>query len=66
MEDRVPNPSIGFYLTTAFDYEIRNRLDIDIARLQNIDELNEEQCDQLRVLNTVKEYMIKRKGEIKP
>jgi len=66
MEDRVPNPSIGFYLTTAFDYEIRNRLDIDIARLQNIDELNEEQCDQLKVLNTVKEYMIKRKGEIKP
>ena len=66
MEDRVPNPSIGFYLTTAFDYEIRNRLDIDIARLQVIDELNEEQCDQLRILNTVKEYMIKRKGEIKP
>lgn len=66
MEDRVPNPSIGFYLTTAFDYEIRNRLDIDIARLQIIDELNEEQCDQLRILNTVKEYMIKRKGEIKP
>jgi len=66
MEDRVPNPSIGFYLTTAFDYEIRNRLDIDIASLQIIDELNEEQCDQLRILNTVKEYMIKRKGEIKP
>ena len=40
MEDRVPNPSIGFYLTTAFDYEIRNRLDIDIATLQDIDELS--------------------------
>jgi len=66
MEDRVPNPSIGFYLTTAFDYEIRNRLDIDIASLQIIDELNEEQCDQLRILNTVKEYMLRRKGEIKP
>jgi hypothetical protein len=66
MEDRVPNPSIGFYLTTAFDYEIRNRLDIDIARLRIIDELNEEQCDQLRILNTVKEYMLRRKGEIKP
>jgi len=66
MEDRVPNPSIGFYLTTAFDYEIRNRLDIDIATLQDIDELNEEQCDQLRILNTVKEYMLRRKGEIKP
>ena len=66
MEDRVPNPSIGFYLTTAFDYEIRNRLDIDIARLQTIDELNEEQADQLQILTTVKEYMIKRKGEIKP
>jgi hypothetical protein len=66
MSDRAVNPSIGFYLTTAFDYEIRNRLDIDIARLQVIDELNEEQCDQLRILNTVKEYLLKRKGEIKP
>ena len=66
MDDRTVNPSIGFYLNTAFDYEIRNRLDIDIATLQDIDELNEEQCDQLRILNTVKEYMLRRKGEIKP
>lgn len=65
MDDRTVNPSIGFYLNTAFDYEIRNRLDIDISRLQDIDELNEAQCDQLRVLITVKEYMLKRKGEIK-
>ena len=66
MEDGTVNPSIGFYLNTAFDYEIRNRLDIDISRLQDIDELNEAQCDQLKMLNTVKEYMLKRKGEIKP
>jgi hypothetical protein len=66
MDDRTVNLSIGFYLNTAFDYEIRNRLDIDIHMLQTIDELNEEQCDQLKILNTVKEYMLKRKGEIKP
>ena len=60
------NASIHYYLNTAFDYEIRNRLDIDIAVLQNIDELNEEQCDQLRILNIVKEYMLKRKGELRP
>ena len=65
MDDRTVNPSIGFYLNTAFDYEIRNRLDIDIARLQRIDELNEAQVDELKILNTVKEYMLKRKGEIK-
>jgi hypothetical protein len=65
MDDRTVNPSIGFYLNTAFDYEIRNRLDLDIARLQNIDELNEAQVDELKILNTVKEYMLKRKGEIK-
>jgi hypothetical protein len=66
MEDKGTNPSIGFYLTTAFDYEIRNRLDIDIARLQNIDDLNEEQTDELQMLTTVKEYLTRRKGEIKP
>jgi len=65
MEDRVLNPSIGFYLTTAFDYEIRNRLDIDIAMLQNIDELNEAQTDELQRLTTVKEYLTRRKGELK-
>ena len=65
MDDRTVKPSIGFYLNTAFDYEIRNRLDIDIARLQRIDELNEAQVDELKILNTVKEYMLKRKGEIK-
>ena len=66
MDDRTVNPSIGFYLNTAFDYEIRNRLDIDIARLQNIDELNESQADEFKVLTTVKEYLLKRKNEIKP
>ena len=65
MDDRTVNPSIGFYLNTAFDYEIRNRLDIDIARLQRIDELNEAQVDELKMVNTVKEYLQKRKGEIK-
>ena len=65
MEDRVHNPSIGFYLSTAFDYEIRNRLDIDIATLQNIDELNEEQADELQRLTVVKEYLLRRRGEIK-
>jgi hypothetical protein len=65
MEDRSVNPSIGFYLTTAFDYEIRNRLDIDIARLQTISELNEAQTDELQRLNTVKEYLLRRMGEIK-
>ena len=66
MADSVVNPSIGFYLNTAFDYEIRNKLDIDIARLQNIDELSEEQADRLGILNTVKEYLLRRQGEIKP
>ena len=65
MQDRVPNPSIGFYLTTAFDYEIRNRLDIDLARLQDIDELNEAQVDELQRLTTVKEYQLRRNGELK-
>ena len=66
MQNSVVNPSIGFYLNTAFDYEIRNRLDIDIARLQNIDELSEEQADRLGILTTVKDYLLRRQGEIKP
>ena len=66
MADSVANPSICFYLNTAFDYEIRNRLDIDIARLHNIDDLTEEQTDQLGILTTVKEYLLRRQGEIKP
>ena len=60
------NASINYYLSTAFDYEIRNRLDLDITSLQNIDELNEAQADELQRLLTVKEYMTRRKGELKP
>ena len=60
------NASMSYYLSTAFDYEIRNRIDIDLARLQSIDELSEEESDEFKILDTVKEYLLRRKGEMKP
>ena len=62
----MPNSdSIKYYLKNAFEYEVRNKIEVRILELNQIKELNEEQADELRLLKTVQEYLHKRMGEMK-
>ena len=56
---------INYNLKSAFDFEIRNRIDIHINRLNELDELSEEESDELENLELVREYLLKRIGELK-
>lgn len=56
--------SIRYYLKNAFEYEIRNRLEPRMIQLNAIDELDEEEADELRLLKTIEEYLHKRIGEM--
>jgi len=60
------NDSINYMLKTAFEYEIRNYIDIHVQELNSIDDLDEKNSDRLKELQTVKEYLLKRIGEMKP
>lgn len=57
--------SVKYYLKNAFEYEIRNKIETRIKQLNEIDELDEEQADEFRLLKTVQEYLQKRMGEMK-
>lgn len=59
------NVSINYMLKTAFEYEVRNYIDIHIQELNAIDDLDEKGSDRLRELQTVKEFLLKRIGEMK-
>lgn len=59
------NVSINYMLKTAFEYEVRNYIDIHIQELNTIDDLDEKGSDRLRELQTVKEFLLKRIGEMK-
>lgn len=59
------NVSINYMLKTAFEYEVRNYIDIHIQELNTIDDLGEKGSDRLRELQTVKEFLLKRIGEMK-
>jgi hypothetical protein len=52
-------------LKTTFEYEVRNYIDIHIQELTTIDDLDEKGSDRLRELQTVKEFLLKRIGEMK-
>ncbi len=58
------NYSIRFYLLNAYEYEIRNFLQIEIDKLSNI-VLNEEQIKLLNELEIVKTFLQKRISELK-
>jgi len=56
---------MNYYLKNAFDYEIRNNIDLRINEFNNLDELNEIQTDELKNLEVVREYLLKRIGQLK-
>lgn len=57
--------SIKYFLRTAFDFEIRNKIEIRLSQLNEMKDLSDEQADEIRLLNTVHEYLKKRMEEIK-
>ena len=59
------NISMSYMLKTAFDYEIRNYVDIKLFELNSLEENDEKELDEIRLLQHVKEYMLKRIGEMK-
>ena len=56
---------MNYYLKNAFDYEIRNNIDLRINEFNNLDELGELETDELKILEGVREYLLKRVGELK-
>lgn len=65
----IENVSAAYLLVTAFDYEIRNYVDIRIAELTSTDsleDLSEHTSDELGKLKVVKEFLLQRIGKLKP
>jgi len=59
------NPSVMYYLNTAFEYEIRNHLDIEIRRLRSLEDPSDDDISMLERLAVVREYMDQRRAEFK-
>lgn len=61
------NDSIKYLLGTAFDYEIKNNIDVRIQQINKNknEDLLEETSDELQLLLEVKEYLKKRIAEMK-
>lgn len=59
------NISMSYYLRTAFDYEIRNNLDIRINQLSDLTEKNSQDLEELDNLIQIKGYLEERIVEMK-
>lgn len=57
--------SMKYYLKNAFDYELRNFVEIEIERLKRLEELSEEQEEELEKLLYTKKHLLKRMEEFK-
>lgn len=57
--------SVDYFLSNAFDYEIRNYIETRRYKLNQIDDMTEEEHDELRRLDFIKEYLQERIGEMK-
>lgn len=61
------NSSIGYYLKNAFDYEIRNNIELELDQLKKHDkqmDFTEEESDRIRQLESVRNYLLTRIGEM--
>lgn len=61
------NESIRYLLSSSFEYEIRNGIEVRITEInQNKDtDLSEQESDELKTLIEVKEYLQKRIAEMR-
>ena len=60
------NVSVMYYLNTAFEYEIRNHIDIEMKRLRTITDPSEHELTELERLTIVRAYMDQRRAELRP
>ena len=60
------NVSVMYYLNTAFEYEIRNHIDIEIKRLRRLPDPSEHELTELDRLTIVRDYMDQRRAELRP
>lgn len=65
MIDSSINFSANYMLKSAFDYEVRNYINLRLMYLNSIEENSEEELDEIKLLTQTKEYLIKRSGELR-
>lgn len=56
---------ISYYLRTAFDYEMRNYIELRIAQLKSETDSTQEQLSELANLVLVKEYFENRMNQLR-
>lgn len=61
----ITNDSMKYYLKNAFDYEIRNFVNLEIDRLQKLEQLSEQEEEELFELFSTKRHLTKRMEEFK-
>ena len=61
----ITNDSMKYYLKNAFDYELRNFVNLEIDRLQKLEQLSDEEEEELFELFSTKRHLIKRMDEFK-
>jgi hypothetical protein len=54
-----------YYLKNAFDYELRNFVNLEIDRLQKLEQLSDEEEEELFELFSTKRHLTKRMDELK-
>jgi len=59
------NDSMKYYLKNAFDYELRNFVNLEIERLQKLEQLSDNEEEELFELFSTKRHLIKRIDELK-
>ena len=59
------NDSMKYYLKNAFDYELRNFINLEIDRLQKLEQLSDDEEEELFELFSTKRHLTKRIDELK-
>ena len=59
------NDSMKYYLKNAFDYELRNFVNLEIERLQKLEQLSDDEEEELFELFSTKRHLTKRIDELK-
>ena len=59
------NDSMKYYLKNAFDYEIRNFINLEIERLKKLEQLSETETEELEELFHARHHLTKRMEELR-
>jgi hypothetical protein len=61
----ITNDSMKYYLKNAFDYELRNFVNLEIDRLKKLEQLSEQEEEDLAELFHTRHHLTKRIDELK-